>query len=289
MNGTIIKTSLSVNLRKLYFLLTLLVIILSACQSTPVASPTPNTSEQWLAWQTSVHADTYDLGKGPNTYCARCHSPLNWDPQAKIDSPPNCVSCKFPSETGPRIAVSNRLVPETDWKDIGCDICHPKKDPTYALAWLNVETKEYESVPNPSALCVKCHTDTDTLRHARVIGDQAHVDYECTDCHDPHSLETDCEAIDCHPGTFRQGTTTVGHDETHRNVTCIACHDALNLEVRFDEEKGIWITYRKMELLGQIEYKPYQSHYLQRKSECEKCHFLDNPWNLKSPVDINSK
>jgi hypothetical protein len=63
----------------------------------------PNQALYWNAWEAGPHANTYDLEKGPNTYCAKCHSPTNWDPAAVVDPPPNCVSCKFPFESEPRI------------------------------------------------------------------------------------------------------------------------------------------------------------------------------------------
>ena len=48
------------------------------------------------AYKTSTHSNDYGEGRGPNTLCARCHSPRNWDPAAKPGPPPNCVACKFP-------------------------------------------------------------------------------------------------------------------------------------------------------------------------------------------------
>jgi len=47
-------------------------------QNTP--TPLPEQSDILAAWTGSPHGNTYDLGKGPNTYCSRCHSPQNWDP-----------------------------------------------------------------------------------------------------------------------------------------------------------------------------------------------------------------
>ena len=62
----------------------------------PEPTPVPDQSMQLAAWEESPHGNTYDLGKGPNTYCSRCHSPQNWDPASRPGPPPNCITCKFP-------------------------------------------------------------------------------------------------------------------------------------------------------------------------------------------------
>jgi hypothetical protein len=75
---------------------------------TPSPSPTsiPDQSAEIAAWKSGPHAMPYDIGKGPNTMCTRCHSPLNWIPGSKAAAAPNCVTCKFATDKELRIAPS---------------------------------------------------------------------------------------------------------------------------------------------------------------------------------------
>jgi hypothetical protein len=43
----------------------------------PTAIPIPDQSVQIAEWESGPHSADYDLGKGPNTMCTRCHSPQN--------------------------------------------------------------------------------------------------------------------------------------------------------------------------------------------------------------------
>ena len=260
-------------------------LTLISCQAAPVATPTPN--PEWdairQAWQRSPHANTYDEGKGPNTLCARCHSPRNWDPAAKVDAVPNCVSCKFSVDPVMRIAKGNPPVAKSDWKNIGCEICHNTENgaTTAQVAWLNTATGQYQAVANSSELCDKCHTDSEVLRHKRDLGDGAHKDYVCTRCHNPHSTTASCTAQGCHADVLTAKPIS-GHDKTHATVTCIACHDAAGFKVAIERTKGTWITFRTTELLGRATTEPYQSHRVARAVDCAKCHAPNNPWGLKS-------
>jgi hypothetical protein len=267
-------------------------LLLFACKpvATPVVeplsatmpSPTPDQSAYWNAWHAGAHASTYDLGKGPNTYCARCHSPGNYDPNAKVDLPPNCVSCKFAFESEVRIAVSNPLIPQADWKGIGCESCHWVKNgiSEAEISWTNIQSGYHETVATATDLCEKCHTDTQTLRHKRDLKEGAHQGYTCTQCHDAHSTLAGCTSSACHPDVGTETEPVPGHDADHSAVTCVACHDAEGFDVGPMEDQGVWVTFRATELLGRTNVEPYQSHYLQLQVECTRCHYLDNPWNL---------
>ena len=133
-------------------LLLLLIVAVSACSlspaPTPTATPAPKAAatatpvplllplprpkshprSKWQprvqAWESGPHNNKYDLYKGPNTYCARCHSPLNWDPKATVGKPPNCFSCKFPTDKEVRISPLAPLIAEADWKKVDCAVCH---------------------------------------------------------------------------------------------------------------------------------------------------------------------
>lgn len=281
----------------LVFLLVLMLLLGSACQGEdpaptetatmiPTLPPTALSVDQrqyWDRWEASRHADTYDLGKGPNTYCSKCHAPRNWDPQATIDPPPNCVSCKFSFESEPRIAAGNPLVPEEQWLDIGCDNCHKESDGVIVseIAWWDQAAGKYVLVADAISLCGRCHADTATIRHRRDLGNAAHSGFQCTDCHDPHSLEASCTESGCHAqATVVARAESSMHNPAHAAVSCVACHDASGLEVGPMEEGGLWMTFRTTDLLGRSTTKPYQSHAIGREVDCSRCHFENNPWEL---------
>ena len=128
----------------------------------PEPPPPPDHSDIIAAWEGSPHGSGWDEGKGPNTWCSRCHSPQNWDPAAFPGPPPSCMTCKFPTDDEIRIAEGNPLVPEADWVGIPCETCHVFKDGvvTQGIAWLNPVKMEYESVNTSTELCQKCHVTT---------------------------------------------------------------------------------------------------------------------------------
>jgi hypothetical protein len=185
----------------------------------PTPTPDPTYEAAVASWLISDHAHTYALEKGPNTYCARCHSPANWDPAAVIDPPPNCVSCKFAFESEARVAEGNPLIPEEEWVNIDCTVCHLVEDDSVdpQVTWLNPVTGYHETITNSTALCEKCHRDTESgLTHTRELGNGAHADFVCTDCHDPHSTKASCTQAGCH------------HVTVTNNSECDQCHpDAL--------------------------------------------------------------
>ena len=230
-------------------------IILGACQTAtpePTATPIPTATataipatpvltlaetqpDIYEAWESGAHSAAYDLGKGPNTYCARCHSPENWDSQATIDPPPNCVSCKFQTEATPRIAIGNPLISEADWKGINCEACHLIENETVVsdLTWYDTETGYHETLENSTKLCEKCHTDTETLKYKIDMGTENHVGFVCTNCHDPHNLTASCTQSGCHD-TWGKTTPSAmpGHPSMGMgtSVSCAqeGCHSGTN-------------------------------------------------------------
>jgi hypothetical protein len=266
-----------------------LAVMLGACQAAPrtpeaTAAPTVNAVALRQAWQSSPHANTFDEGKGPNTYCARCHSPLNWDPLAKIDQPPNCVSCKFSFDPAPRIAKSNPPVARTDWKDIGCEVCHATTNGVVSsqIAWTDKAAGQSAPIANATLLCEKCHTDTDTIKHKIDLGTSVHKGFTCVSCHDAHSTTASCSAQACHPTTSPVFKAVTAHDDAHKAVSCNACHDASGAKIGTD--KGTFVTLKSSELLGRTTTAPIPSHNLQRVVDCTRCHAAGNPWGLK-PVE----
>ncbi len=275
----------------------LLAIILGACEEQAPSisdAPPPELAQTAVAsnqkeqtrWEEGPHADTYALEKGPNTYCAKCHAPTNWDPGATIDSPPNCVSCKFPFEASPRSAISNPLIAEEDWASVGCNVCHREQngaiDPE--MAWFDGATGYYETITSATELCEKCHLNNETLQHKRDLAGGAHAEFSCTECHDAHSTEASC--TDCHQEVLIDPLVDhMQYSETHPNLTCVACHDASGLQAKPDPENR-WVTFRTTELMGRISSKPYQSHIVQRSVNCRRCHYANNPWALDEVQEL---
>jgi len=271
----------------------------------PTATPLPDQSEEQAAWEASPHGNTYGLGKGPNTYCSRCHSPQNWDPTSTVDKPPNCVTCKFASEDEIRMASTMVFVSEEDWVGINCETCHILDENGIVqekLVWLNPLTMEYEKVSNSNELCTKCHLTTKGVSatggrgvaHEIYLGGSAHKNWaglldtkhrpdQCTDCHDPHTQQPKlCE--DCHENPLEMHADVRGFEVMYEKVTCMACHDATGLDVGplpDNEEFGdMFVTQETSMGRRGPKTEFVLSHSPQWQVLCDRCHYQDNPWEL---------
>jgi hypothetical protein len=244
-----------------------------APQSTVNSTEIASASIQFI-WEASPHANTYVLDDaGMNSTCARCHAPINYVPSME-DMPESCATCKF------EVAPPPPKIAETDWKNIQCNICHRVKkgvvEPQYA--WLSIPPiDEYEDLTTTTELCIKCHTVVDVAGHTAVDVAGAHAGYTCTQCHDAHSTTASCSTGSCHADALNPSTPIPGHDENHKAVTCWACHDAGGLAVGPNEE-GNWLTFQT------ASSNPFVSHNIVKAALCERCHFLNNPWNLSADV-----
>ncbi len=254
------------------------------------AAPAVDLTTFQQAWESGPHNNKYDLGKGPNTYCTRCHSPSLWDPKATVGKAPNCFSCKFPFDKEVRNAPENPLIPEDQWKPIGCTTCHSTGQGPEVAIWNNA-TGSYDLVLTTTALCEKCHTDSlGGTRHKVRLGGGAHSNQIgttakrpelCTDCHDPHSGQASC--LNCHAEALKADSGK-GHDQAHAAVACVACHDASGMDVGLVEEENIWTTGEKSVSRGQETFTALTSHDFKRSVDCDRCHFSDNPWGLWVPT-----
>ncbi|MEK6256331.1 MAG: cytochrome c3 family protein [Chloroflexota bacterium] len=295
--------------------LMVMMAIATACESTEVEEPTesaaaeptkpptdvpppplPDQSAIVAEWHSGPHGNTYDLGKGPNTYCSRCHSPQNWDPEAKPGPPPTCITCKFPTDEEVRETPFMDFVEEADWVGIDCATCHETDENDIAqaqIAWLNVRTMTYEEVNTPNELCTKCHLTAPTVDHEIYLGGSAHKNWAgmktderapeyCSDCHNPHSVEPkQCE--DCHTEIRTLDTHIMGKNVFHDDVTCMACHDAEGYDVgpHTDEEMGgIWVLLLTSMGRGGPSTEVIVSHSPQWQVSCDRCHFEGNTWEL---------
>ncbi len=277
-------------------------VVEPAPEAPGVAKDSPEYQFILASWKESPHGNTYDEGKGPNTYCSRCHSPQNWDPAATTGPAPNCVTCKFPQDETIRMATTMDFVPEEDWVGIQCETCHRTEgEIVYAeIAWLNPLTMEHESVATPNELCAKCHADTKGVsasggrgvEHGIILGGSAHLNWGgalpqekrpdyCSDCHDPHTLQPK-QCLDCHEEDLDPETHMKGQSEAHANVTCMACHDASGLDVApFPDPDSEWTTVlSSVSRSGETTLEYMHSHSIQWLVDCSRCHFEGNPWEL---------
>ena len=266
--------------------------------------PPPDQSKIVAAWAGSPMGNTYDLGKGPNTYCSRCHSPQNWDPASHTGPPPTCVTCKFAHEEEMREAPTMAFVTEEDWVGINCETCHIMENEvaTQTIAWLNTRNSEYEPVNTPNEICEKCHvtsagvswTGGTGVEHEIILGGSAHKNWAglldderrpeyCSECHDPHTQQPSL-CVDCHGEVLTLDTHIMGNNAAHENVACMACHDASGAEVgpHPDEEMGGMFTtvLSSIGRDGSPSLAPIISHSVQWDVSCDRCHFAENPWEL---------
>ena len=245
-----------------------------------ISSPTPTgsiaTQEQLdvaqAAWEQSAHADTYDMGLGANTTCARCKSPWNWDPlqEAAAVEALDCGACKrIPGAARPDLA-SGIQVFEDDWEDISCPICHiPIGDSYYtSVAFWNQQSGQYESVQSTTELCAHCHEG----RHGFEVIEEieatiAHEDMQCVECHGSHGEPSRCS--DCHD--LSDSPTLFEHDR-HPSVNCAGCHDAGGLTIWYETDLNSqhyeeYVTRRFAHALTS-----WPSHNLRLEVRCQRCH-----------------
>lgn len=269
---------------------------------TPEPAAPPDQSAIQAAWAGSPHGNTYGEGKGPNTWCSRCHSPQNWDPASYIGPPPSCFSCKFPTDPEMRHAEGNPFIPEEDWVGIPCETCHQMDNgvATAGIAWLNPVKMEYEPVNTSNELCEKCHVTTtgtgnpprSAVSHEIVLGGPAHLNYAgfiddtkppqyCTDCHDPHTQQP-LQCTSCH--TIDEATHAKGkYAAMAEVVTCMACHDASGADVGPHPDEtmgGIWTTTLTEVGRGGPTTSAIISHSIQWAVACDRCHFEGNLHSL---------
>jgi hypothetical protein len=258
----------------------------------PTEPPPPDYSAQQAAWESGPHYDNWGEGKGPNDMCSRCHSPQNWRTDSSPGPPPNCISCKFPTDEEVRDASPfNIFVPEEDWVGIPCETCHSFDGETITgIAWLNPVTGEHEPANTSNELCAKCHVNIGAVSHGITLGGDAHTNYAgqwpqgprpqyCSDCHNPMSTapmacedcHTEVLSLDTHPRNTRNGTHTI--------VTCMACHDAEGYDSGPHPDEamgGLWVTQETTFGRGGPSTDAVISHSPQLDVSCDRCHFADN-------------
>ncbi len=297
----------SFRLTVLFCICILLVAVGIAAAQDDDLTPISEYQEIISEWQGSPHGNTYAPGKGPNTYCSRCHSPQNWDPESRPGTPPNCITCHFAHEEEMRVAETMDFVEEADWVGINCDTCHVVEgdmiDAT-GIAWYAPIAGEYVSVATPNELCEQCHTNSTGVSetggrgvdHEIVLSGSAHNNWAatlgdrrpeyCSDCHNPHTQEP-MGCMDCHEGMADLETHAGGGELNAQHlaaVDCIGCHDASGSEVGPNpdvEDYSFFTTIETgMSRGGEMTVSTIISHSVQWTVSCDRCHFADNEWEL---------
>lgn len=258
----------------------------ASTSSTPEATESPRVATEeelqlaYAEWSASRHADTYDDGIGANTTCARCKSPLNWDPENKAQEEAlDCYSCKRePGEARPDLTGSE-LVEQVDWMSIGCEVCHQPIGTSYAveISFWDQANRTYISVEDTNELCAKCH---EGLHGFEVMGEQeaspAHNQWECTQCHGVHGAPSDC--TDCHDPQTGAGAP---EHARHPSVNCTACHDAGKLGIWLEDDPTSKHYMQFVSIRFAHTMTAWPSHNLSTEVDCVRCH---HPGNTEKPV-----
>ncbi len=242
-----------------------------------IASPVEVAAAR-AVWEQSGHADTFDDGLGADTTCARCKSPLNWDPSAPAaEAALDCASCKrIPGEPRP-LLEGGTPVAMSEWQNIGCPVCHEPVGDSYrvAPAFWNQKLGVYEPVESGSELCAHCHEGQHGFQVVEEMqADQAHASWPCLNCHGPHGDDIQC--VDCH-----NVSTGAGAEEhaNHPDVVCSACHDQGGLALWRERDTdssfyGSVVTIRFAHTLTS-----WPSHNLRTQVSCGRCHHAAGPYN----------
>jgi hypothetical protein len=199
--------------------------------------------------------------------------------------------------------------------EFSCKKCHATGDRPMEihLAWADESTGRVEIISSPNELCGKCHADQVITAGTPETTQLAHVDFECTNCHNAHNLKAGCSESGCHADiqniisaqvekpsshsgvgdvdSFMCGGSAchilakqvannpVYHRPIHRNVPCYVCHDISGLTVLMEGEQS-WMTVFDNGQGDGAELLPRISHTIGLEVQCKKCHYANNPWTL---------
>jgi len=214
------------------------------------------------------------------------------------------------------IAIKDSLFKGSHAGILACEKCHSSVGGEIKgeLIWENENTGKVETIATSTELCVKCHVDQQSHKGTESPTSLAHTNFECTNCHEPHSLQSSCTQSTCHnsieeiinaqidqpiihdtsgdPTSYMCGGTSchelskevanspIYHQPSHRSVSCFVCHDVSGLPITRTVNQS-WITTNKLEQTTSSTSDPVVSHLIGMDVDCSRCHFLKNPWNLK--------
>jgi predicted amidophosphoribosyltransferase len=166
----------------------------------------------WDDWNETGHANSWSAHAG-NTYCARCVSPLDFEPLF--------------NETTNTSRTNSHNITEDNWTGISCVVCHHP----HSLELVTYDGEEYEEVATVDELCGNCHTMGDAE-----LGDSPHhPQLEIRGGYggigvDNISYKPDTSCSDCHMlgGDHSLNLTTI-------NLACADCHSSKTNESAWDE------------------------------------------------------
>jgi hypothetical protein len=119
-------------------------------------------------WLTGAHASTYGAAQG-NTYCARCHAPLQ--------------------ATAVATTASNRPIAPALWQAVTCSVCHPpdaqQTEWQTPIALYDVATRTYApvAIADADVLCTHCHTGEFAPGFQGYGAYMHYSGVRCIDCH----------------------------------------------------------------------------------------------------------
>jgi hypothetical protein len=231
----------------------------------------------------SAQALNYNEGVNDNTYCARCMSPLQFDPDVN--------------------RTTADTIAEENWTGIGCIICHDEH--TLELSVYNGTGREepVTSFENISTeLCGKCHGGTDHHHIADDWAESAHADtYKgynantyCAHCMSPYQAGDEAT----------QAARDPVSEENWTSIGCIVCHDQHSTESGLYNGSSFNVIEDVTELCGSCHTmgdatlgdSPHHPQYEMRKGigginvttktsmmsvDCADCHMLDASHTLE--------
>jgi hypothetical protein len=206
--------------------------------------------------------------------------------------------------------------------EFSCEKCHATRQGAVAkqLAWTDEGTGQVETVSSANVLCGKCHAEQIKGKESKDTTQFAHSDFECTNCHNAHSLQAGCTSTGCHtdiknirlaqvekpsfhtglgdPDSYMCGgtachdlakqvaNTPVYHQPTHKNVPCYVCHDVSGMMVIMGDDQS-WATVIDSGQGNGAELLPQVSHTIGLDVQCQKCHYSSNAWSLDEILPEN--
>lgn len=196
-----------------------------------------------------------------------------------------------------------------------CEQCHSTRGGVVSgdLTWTDENSGRVENVSSSTQVCGKCHADQMKFKSTNTDHQLAHMNFDCTSCHDPHNLQASCAQSTCHidiestihaktqqplnhtitgdPNSITCGASTchalveevakapIYHQPVHGGVPCYVCHDSSGLTVTQTDDQS-WITIQESgQSTGSINI-PVISHRIGFEVDCSKCHSSNNAWNL---------
>jgi hypothetical protein len=325
--------------KKIFGLLIILTGFVFAACTAGVESPEPTPSTQptgtsvpefsrqqeiLAIWRRGPHSKISFKSEFAQPYCAKCHSPQDWDPAVNPDEAFACASAIVNLKNGVTGEHNNQFYDIATWHAIGCKTCHlidVNGDINRDTVWIDQETGKVETISKSINLCTKCHTQTHDIDHSVDLGnDGLHSTFDCILCHDPHKTTATCSNGGCHKNVANDLTllkdlvVEPGHEtETahncagchflatqvaeegqlthigvqHSHLSCAACHDGSGMEVGPVENSNTWTTLQSVEWEGMTAKKAKFSHIITKEVDCTRCHFKGNPWELKTDVGVD--